>query len=122
MIASLYLPLMLLTTVGGIGLAFFAWYHRETPGAAPLALFLLAASGWSLAEPLSVASGSGVVWWALLKYAISTLLSLSWLLVVFQHELVAVALGVQRDPRLRAVLVFFGIRSARQLVRSVGCV
>ncbi|MEF8826436.1 MAG: histidine kinase N-terminal 7TM domain-containing protein [Halapricum sp.] len=102
MIASLYLPLVLLSAVGGIGLALFAWLHRETPGAAPLSLFLLAASVWSLADALSVASSSGVVWWAFLKYAISTLLPLSWLLVVFEYT------GRERwlaGPRLLVLVV-----------------
>ncbi|MEF8883357.1 MAG: histidine kinase N-terminal 7TM domain-containing protein [Halapricum sp.] len=102
MIASLYLPLVLLSAVGGIGLALFAWLHRETPGAAPLSLFLLAASVWSLADALSVASSSGVVWWAFLKYAISTLLPLSWLLVVFEYT------GRERwlaGPRLPVLVV-----------------
>ena len=84
MVSSLYVPLMLLAAVAGSGLALFAWLHHETPGAAPLALFLLAASLWSLTDALSVATDTPALW-AALKLSISTLVPLSWLALVFEY-------------------------------------
>ncbi|QSG15758.1 histidine kinase N-terminal 7TM domain-containing protein [Halapricum desulfuricans] len=101
MVSSLYVPLMLLAAVAGSGLAVFAWLHRDTPGAAPLALFLLAASLWSLTDALSIASDAPVFWTAL-KLSISTLVPLSWLALVFEYT------GRERwlsGPRLLALVV-----------------
>ncbi|QSG08140.1 histidine kinase N-terminal 7TM domain-containing protein [Halapricum desulfuricans] len=84
MLSSLYLPLMLLAAVAGSGLALFAWLHRETPGAAPLALFLLAASLWSLTDAVGIASGRPR-FWASLKLSIATLVPLAWLALVFEY-------------------------------------
>lgn len=84
MLSSLYLPLVLLAAVAGSGLAFFSWLHRETPGAAPLALFLLAASFWSLTDAVSVASDAPRFWTSL-KLSISTLVPLAWLALVLEY-------------------------------------
>jgi len=101
MVSSLYVPLMLLAAVAGSGLALFAWLHRDTPGAAPLALFLLAASLWSLTDALSVATDTPAFWTAL-KLSISALVPISWLALVFEYT------GRERwlsGPRLLALVV-----------------
>ncbi|MFB6188748.1 MAG: histidine kinase N-terminal 7TM domain-containing protein [Halapricum sp.] len=101
MISPLYFPLILLAAVAGVGLSLFAWVHRETPGAGPIALLLFAASLWSLTQSLSVFSSSPI-FWARLTVSISTVLPLAWLLVVFEYT------GRERwlaGPRLLGLLV-----------------
>jgi signal transduction histidine kinase len=101
MISPFYPPLILLTAVAGVGLSLFAWLNRETPGAGPIALLLLAASFWSLTEALSVLSLDTMLW-TQLKVSISTVVPLAWLLVVFEYT------GRERwvaGPRLLVLLV-----------------
>jgi len=55
MVASLYLPAVLLAAIVGMVVAFLAWIRGDRPGARPLGLFLVAASLWTVAEGISVA-------------------------------------------------------------------
>ena len=101
MLSSFYLPLVLLVSLSGVGLALFAWVNRETPGAAPIALLLFAASLWTLTDALSVFSLE-TVFWARMKLSVSAVLPLAWLLVVVEYT------GRERwlaGPRLLALLV-----------------
>ncbi|QCC51198.1 sensor histidine kinase [Halapricum salinum] len=99
--SSFYLPLVLLVSLSGVGLALFAWVNRETPGAGPIALLLFAASLWTLTDALSVFSLE-TVFWARMKLSVSAVLPLAWLLVVVEYT------GRERwlaGPRLLALLV-----------------
>ncbi|MFB6184763.1 MAG: histidine kinase N-terminal 7TM domain-containing protein [Haloarculaceae archaeon] len=79
-----YAPLALLASVVGMAAAATAWLFRERPGAAHLTLFLAAASLWSLAEGLQLASpGLGAkVFWASVELTLSPVVPLAWLATV----------------------------------------
>jgi len=86
MLPGLYVPLAFLAAIVGMGLALFAWIHRDTPGGGPLALFLLASSILTLTSAVSLSVwGPRTVFWATLSYAISALLPLAWLLTVLEY-------------------------------------
>lgn len=86
MLPGLYVPLALVATVVGLGLALFAWLHRDTPGGGPLSLFLLTASLLSFTSALSLSVwGQETIRWAQLSYAIGALLPLAWLLTVLEY-------------------------------------
>lgn len=81
MVGSFYLPLVLLAAVVGAGFALFAWRNRDQRGAKALAVFLLAASFWALAEGLAVAVGefSSMVFWTRVALSLSVVLPAAWL-------------------------------------------
>ena len=85
--AAVYLSLVLFAGIFGTAVAMYALLHRETPGAGPLALLLLAAAMWSFTEGLSLAADGSrsTVFWARLRLSISTILPLAWLLVTVEY-------------------------------------
>jgi hypothetical protein len=80
-------PLVLLAAIVGAGVAFFAWVYRDAPGARWLAAFMLAASVWSLAEGLALASPAreGTIRWTRVAWSVSGLAPLAWLATVMAH-------------------------------------
>ncbi|MDG5776229.1 histidine kinase N-terminal 7TM domain-containing protein [Haloarculaceae archaeon H-GB1-1] len=80
-------PLVLLASVLGMTVALFAWALRDENGAAPLALFLISASLWSLAEGLELASpGLGAkLFWTSVEASLSPLIPLTWLATVLAY-------------------------------------
>jgi signal transduction histidine kinase len=73
-------PFVLLSAVFGMGVAFLGWLFRDTPGARPLAVFMIAASLWSLAEGISqVAPGTAKVFWTQLAWTFSPIVPVAWL-------------------------------------------
>ncbi|MFC7072581.1 histidine kinase N-terminal 7TM domain-containing protein [Halovenus rubra] len=100
MVASFYLPLMLLAAVVGIGFATFAWVKRNNRGETALVVFLVSASLWALAEGLTVAVGQldTMLFWRRVGHSLSVVVPVAWL--VF-------ALGYT-GARQRIGRVFFG--------------
>ncbi len=54
--AILYLTILAVATVISIMLAFYTWQHRQTPGAKPFSLMMLALFGWSLTYLIQIIS------------------------------------------------------------------
>jgi PAS domain S-box-containing protein len=82
-----YLPLVLLASVVGMVVAFVTWISRERAGARPLTVFLVAASFWSVAEGLSIATaGSGTAqFWTQVGLSLSVVIPLAWLATVLEY-------------------------------------
>ena len=87
MVASFYLPLMLLAAVVGTGFALFAWLHRDSPGAKALTLFLLSGSFWALAEGLGVAVGQydRMIFWTQVAHSLSVVVPAAWLVFALEY-------------------------------------
>lgn len=87
MVGRLYLPLVLMAAVVGMGFALFSWLNRDRPGAKPLTLFLMAGSFWAVAEGLTIAEGglSGMLFWAKVALTLSFVPPLTWLLLVLEY-------------------------------------
>jgi PAS domain S-box-containing protein len=87
MVQSGYLPLVLLASIVGMVVAFVTWISRERAGARPLTAFLIAASFWSVAEGLSVATaGSGPAqFWTQVGLSLSVVIPLAWLATVLEY-------------------------------------
>lgn len=85
--AVIYLALVLFAGILGTAVAMYALLHRDTPGAGPLALLLLAAAMWSFTEGLSLAADgrTTTAFWAKLRLSISTILPLAWLLLTIEY-------------------------------------
>lgn len=87
MVASVYLPLMLLAAIIGMGFALFSWVNRESPGARPLTLFLVVASFWTVAEGLTVADGNidTMRLWTQIGLSLSVAIPIAWLATVIEY-------------------------------------
>jgi signal transduction histidine kinase len=83
--SGLYPPTVLLAAVAGTGVAFLAWLSRDQPGARPLALLLLAASFWAVADGLSVAATSGTLFWTRVGLVLSGFVPLAWLVTMVEY-------------------------------------
>ncbi|MHB9285415.1 histidine kinase N-terminal 7TM domain-containing protein [Halobacteriales archaeon Cl-PHB] len=83
---TLYLPLILLSAVVGMGVAFFAWLHRDQPGARPLTVFVVAASFWAVAEGLGLATGGlgSLRFWNRVGLTLSTVVPVAWLVTALE--------------------------------------
>lgn len=81
MVGSFYLPLVILSSVVGMGFALFSWLNRDRSGTVSLTVFLVAASCWALAEGLTVASGEFDVMrsWTQVSLSLSGTLPIAWL-------------------------------------------
>ncbi|MFD1585665.1 histidine kinase N-terminal 7TM domain-containing protein [Halorientalis brevis] len=82
-----YTAPVFLSAVVGLGVALFAFFHRDRTGARPLALFMISASVWSFAEGMNLAHAdlAGMVFWTKMELAISGLVPLSFLLLVLEY-------------------------------------
>ena len=82
-----YLLLVLGTAVVGMIVAFLLWLQRDRPGASSLALFVTAASLWSMAEGLELAAvGLGSMRpFARAGLVLSTVIPLAWLVTVLAY-------------------------------------
>lgn len=87
MVASFYLPLMMLAAVVGIGFALFSWRNRQTSGARALTALLVGASFWALAEGLTVSVGQveAKLFWTRVALALSVVPPLAWLLFALNY-------------------------------------
>ena len=87
MLASLYLPLLFLAAAIGLGVAAFSWFQRGRPGAKVLGVFAVAASGWVVAEGMTVARRdvSTMEFWAQVSITLSLVIPLAWLVLVFAY-------------------------------------
>ena len=87
MAQPLYLPLVLLAAVLGMGVAFVAWLRGDRPGARPLTLFVVAASLWAVAEGLSLASAGldSVRFWKQVGFTLSAVIPVTWLVTVLEY-------------------------------------
>ena len=83
----LYLSLVLAAAVVGMVVAFLVWLHRDRPGAPPLAVFVIAASLWSMAEGLELAAAgvASMQTFAQAELALSTVIPLAWLVTVLEY-------------------------------------
>ena len=79
--------LVLLSAIVGSAVAIFVWGFREQPGAKPLAVFLAAASLWSLSEGLVLATPSlgGKLFWVKVGTSVSTAIPVAWLATVLAY-------------------------------------
>lgn len=104
MVASVYLPLMLLAAVVGTGFALFAWRTRHRTGAKALTVFLLGASFWALAEGLTLAVGQyqAMTFWMRVALSLSVVVPPAWL--VFALEYTGTRRRISR-PLLAALVV-----------------
>ncbi|SDJ40652.1 PAS domain S-box-containing protein [Halovenus aranensis] len=101
MVTSWYFPLVLLTAAVGAGLALFAWRARDTPGAMVLAVLLVSASVWTVAEGLTVALGEyeTMLFWTRVSLVLSAVAPAAWFVFALQYT------GVRTpDRRLFALL------------------
>ncbi|MFB6150171.1 MAG: histidine kinase N-terminal 7TM domain-containing protein [Haloarculaceae archaeon] len=82
-----HVPVVLLSAIVGAGVALLAWLHRDTPGARPLTVFVTAASLWSLAEGITLASPTlgGKVFWTHVTWTVTPLVPLAWLATVLAY-------------------------------------
>ncbi len=87
MAQPVYLPLVLLAAVVGMGVAFFAWLQSDRPGARPLTVFVVAASFWAVAEGLTVAAAGldSLRFWTQVALTCSTVVPLAWLVTVLEY-------------------------------------
>ncbi|WP_336002031.1 histidine kinase N-terminal 7TM domain-containing protein [Halorientalis halophila] len=82
-----YTAPVFVSAVVGLAVAAFALQHRERPGAAPLAIFLLAASCWSFAEGMNLAAATlgPKIFWTRAEIAVSAVVPLAWLALVLEY-------------------------------------
>ncbi|MFB6308506.1 MAG: histidine kinase N-terminal 7TM domain-containing protein [Haloarculaceae archaeon] len=82
-----YLAAVFLASVVGMVVAFLVWLHRDRPGAAPLAVFVVAASLWAVAQGLELAAPDLAVMVGLvrLQLTLSTVIPLAWLVTVLEY-------------------------------------
>lgn len=87
MVESLYLPLVLLSSVIGMATGAVAWLHRNRPGARALTAFLVAASLWAVAEGLTVANADtpAMTFWLQVGLSLSVVLPAAWLVLVLEY-------------------------------------
>jgi signal transduction histidine kinase len=85
MVASLYLPAVLLAAIVGMVVAFMAWLRGDRPGARPLSLFLVAASLWAVAEAISVATAGATGFWSQVGLSLSPVIPIAWLTTVLAY-------------------------------------
>jgi len=74
-------PVVLFAAVVGSGVTLLAWFARDTPGARPLAAFMLGASLWALTEGLTLVSATfgSKVFWTRTTATVSVVLPVAWL-------------------------------------------
>lgn len=87
MVASLYLSLVLLAAIVGMGFALFTWMNRTNPGAKPLTIFLVGASFWTIAEGMAIADGNlgAMQLWTKIALSLSVVVPLAWLVTVLKY-------------------------------------
>jgi len=87
MATSPLVPVVLFAAVVGSGVALLAWVGRDTPGAKPLAAFMIGASCWALAEGMTLVSPTlgAKVFWTRLTATVSVLLPVAWLATVVAY-------------------------------------
>ena len=83
-----YLPLVLLAAVVGMGVGFVAWIQGDRPGARPLAVLVVAASLWAVAEGLTIASAGlgALTFWTRVGLTFSTVVPIAWLVTVLEYS------------------------------------
>jgi len=89
-------PLVFLAAVVASGVAFFAYFFRDTAGARYLAVLMAAVSVWAFAEGMALASPTldGKTVWTKVAWSVSGLVPVAWLGTVLAHA--------DRDWRLDA--------------------
>ena len=82
------LSVVLLAAVLGTCVAFLVWLHRDRPGAAPLAAFIVAASLWAVAHGLELAVPDiGTMRWLLqVQLTLSVVIPVAWLATVLEYS------------------------------------
>jgi len=80
-------PLVFLAAVVASGVAFFAFFYRDTPGAHYLTVLMAAVSVWAFAEGMALASPTldGKVVWTRVAWSPSGLVPVAWLGTVLAH-------------------------------------
>jgi len=89
-------PLVFLAAVVASGVALFAFFYRDTPGARYLVVLMAAVSVWAFAEGMALASPTldGKIVWTRVAWSVSGLVPVAWLGTVLAHA--------DRDWRLNA--------------------
>jgi len=82
-----YTAPVFLSAVVSLGIAAFAWQHRDRSGAAPLAVFLIGAGLWSFAEGMHLANTelASKVAWTRLEMALTGIVPAAWLALVLEY-------------------------------------
>lgn len=80
-------PFVLFAAIVASCVGIFAWFFRDTPGARPLAVFMIAAGVWALAEGLALATPTpaGKVRWTRVVWSVSPVVPLAWLATVLAY-------------------------------------
>ncbi|WP_415381546.1 histidine kinase N-terminal 7TM domain-containing protein [Halosimplex sp. TS25] len=87
MSTPLLTPVVLLGAILGSGVAAFVWVFRDTPGAKPLGVFMIAASVMALAQGMSLATPplATKIYWSNVAATVSTALPVAWLATVLAY-------------------------------------
>jgi len=87
MAISPLIPLILLATILGSGVAIFVWVFRDTPGAKPLSAFMIGASVLALAQGMALATPTltGKTFWSSVAATASPIMPLAWVAIVFAY-------------------------------------
>ena len=82
-----YVVPLLIASSASIALALFAWRHRRSPGATPLAVLTLAIALWQVSYAFELSSGSrsATILWAKVGYIGIVMVPTSWLAVSLQY-------------------------------------
>lgn len=81
------LAVVLLAGVVGMAVAFLVWFHRDRPGAGPLATFVVAASLWAVAYGVELATPGleGMVRLLQVQLTLSVVIPVAWLATVVEY-------------------------------------
>ena len=81
------LSVVLLAAVIGMGVAVLVWLHRDRPGAGPLAVFVVAASFWSVTHGLELAVADVGLMARLfqVQLTLSVIIPVAWLVTVLEY-------------------------------------
>lgn len=85
---SPYIIPLLISGFVTLGLAYYAWKHRQTPTAVPLLYILIAMSIWSFADAFRWVSADFEVqiFWAKVRFIGTDLLTLSFITLIYQFS------------------------------------
>ena len=81
------LSVVFLAAVVGMGVAVLVWLHRDSPGAGPLAAFVIAASLWTVAHGLELAVPDieTMEWLLQIQLTLSVIVPIAWLATVVEY-------------------------------------
>ncbi|MBX0323715.1 PAS domain-containing protein [Halomicroarcula sp. F13] len=81
------LSVVLLAAVAGMAVAVLVWLHRDSPGAGPLATFVVAGSLWAVAQGLELAvpDVATMVWFLQIQLTLSVVVPVAWLVTVLEY-------------------------------------